>query len=461
MTTSPDSVTYPTVGYGLAVALDEGTGSYNFATLAESGAGLPVQILAQGEDANIDIELAPKGTGTVRFNIGSIGTLSIGIDKADYVTIAGAANTGVVDTQSPTITALGAASTLDMKVLGKGTGGRLNSTKLYIGPSSVRSVVDDLNTVYFRTSTTFVGPIVPALRIGGDFSGTHSSTSNPYHQIAIDSDNVNAAGRGSSGFGIGHTVSAGARGGRTAFGAFLNIGGTITADSSGAGSFYTAGAAFSQSSASAGGIAGVGNARGNLFGFNASARLLSGAGLYWSSVVGGEVNVGIPTGTQAEYKVGWQIVQWGDDTVRGSQNIDSGLVFTAQPSAAVIGWDRVITIGHPFGHWPAASTATLIGTATSYAGGPSYAAAWGIDFSAVTFSSGFLKSAGFQVDGNGNTTAASLIFGAGPRIVTGSGAPSVLLALAKGSIYIRTDGGVGSTIYVTQGAGTWNAIAGV
>ena len=389
--TSPDSVSYPTVGYGVAVALDDGTGTFNWATLTESGTAQPVRVLANGEDANVSIALVPKGTGGVWF----------GSNYADYLTITGAANTGVVDTASPVIQAAGAASTLDVKVLGKGTGGRLNSAKLYIGPANVRAVVDDLNAVYLRTSTTFVGPIVPALRVGGDFSGTHSSTSDPYHQIAVDSDTVNAAGRGSSAFGIGHTVSAGARGGRTAFGSFLNIVGAITADSSGAGSFYVAGATFSQASASAGGAVGVGNQRGNLFGFNASARLLSGAGLYWDSVVGGEVNVGTPAGTQVNYKVGWQIVQWSDDTVRGAAAIDSGLVFTAQPSAVVVGWDRGITFGHPFGHWPMASTSTIIGTATGFSGSPAYAAAWGVDFSAVTFSGGFLKSSGFEVDGSG------------------------------------------------------------
>lgn len=48
-----------------------------------------------------------------------------------------------------------------------------------------------------------------------------------------------------------------------------------------------------------------------------------------------------------------------------------------------------------------------------------------------------------------------------PRIpiITGRGVPTAILA--KGSVYLRLDGGVGSTMYVTQGAGVWNAVAGV
>lgn len=43
--------------------------------------------------------------------------------------------------------------------------------------------------------------------------------------------------------------------------------------------------------------------------------------------------------------------------------------------------------------------------------------------------------------------------------ISGTGAP--VAVLAKGSMYSRTDGGVGSTLYVTQGGGVWNAVAGV
>jgi hypothetical protein len=46
-----------------------------------------------------------------------------------------------------------------------------------------------------------------------------------------------------------------------------------------------------------------------------------------------------------------------------------------------------------------------------------------------------------------------------PTITFGSGAPAS--TQPKGSVYLRTGGGVGSTLYVSQGGGTWNPVAGV
>lgn len=47
----------------------------------------------------------------------------------------------------------------------------------------------------------------------------------------------------------------------------------------------------------------------------------------------------------------------------------------------------------------------------------------------------------------------------GPTWTQGTGAPSA--TQPKGSLYSRADGAVGSTLYVSQGGGTWNAVAGV
>ena len=47
----------------------------------------------------------------------------------------------------------------------------------------------------------------------------------------------------------------------------------------------------------------------------------------------------------------------------------------------------------------------------------------------------------------------------GPTIRSGTGAATG--TQPKGSIWLRTDGAAGSTMYVSQGAGTWNAVAGV
>ena len=46
-----------------------------------------------------------------------------------------------------------------------------------------------------------------------------------------------------------------------------------------------------------------------------------------------------------------------------------------------------------------------------------------------------------------------------PTIRSGTGAASG--TQPKGSMWMRTDGGVGTTLYVSQGAGTWNPVVGV
>jgi len=49
--------------------------------------------------------------------------------------------------------------------------------------------------------------------------------------------------------------------------------------------------------------------------------------------------------------------------------------------------------------------------------------------------------------------------GSGPTWTSGTGAPASTQPI--GSMYSRTDGAVGTTLYVSRGAGTWNAVAGV
>lgn len=57
------------------------------------------------------------------------------------------------------------------------------------------------------------------------------------------------------------------------------------------------------------------------------------------------------------------------------------------------------------------------------------------------------------------TVTALTVNTSGPTVRSGTGAASG--TQPKGSLWLRTDGGVGTTLYVSQGAGTWNAVAGV
>lgn len=330
-------------------------------------------------------------------NSETIGTLS-----PNYLVMSGAAAGA-----SPNIASAGADANIDVRFAPKGTG-RLSAAKLLIGAESLKPYVNNLTVAYIRSSATYSGPIFPGLRVGGDFSGTVSSQSTGYHQVAIDTDTVDASTGvgGTTGMFVGHTVSAGAKGGRTAFSAFLNISGAMSAgNNASTASFLVGLAGAGSASASAGGTSGAGNTKGNLFGANFVAHLLTGAGLYWNSVVGCEINVGTSSGTQAAYKVGLQIVQESTDATSGVVGPDVALSITSQPNAAIRAWDTGITFGHPFGWWPMKATSTLIGTNTGFAGTPSYAAASGVDFSNVTFSTAAFKSTGFTVDGAGAVAA--------------------------------------------------------
>ena len=63
---------------------------------------------------------------------------------------------------------------------------------------------------------------------------------------------------------------------------------------------------------------------------------------------------------------------------------------------------------------------------------------------------------GVAVSSLQSVPAASYVFANGVGVYSGAGVPT--LVAAKGSMFLRSDGGIGSTLYVTQGAGVWNAV---
>jgi hypothetical protein len=311
---------------------------------------------------------------------------------------------------------------------------------------------------------TYINPVAgsmasPAFSVYGNAFGTVTSGPAFFRTFSVNSDTVNtsaASGGGANVNYFGHTISAGAVGGRTTLSVFMSQQGATT---SALGQYYVAGACFGEASYSAGGTAGIGNTRGNLFATNHSVRLKTGAGLYWNEVVGEEVDIGVQTGTAVAYKVGFKVVQWADDAVRGTVG-DYAIGINNQSGGTAPGWTVGFSVGGPEGWWPIASTGTIFGTDAGLGGGPSMAAAYGIDLRAVTFSTAAFASTGFEVDGIGRTTAPAFILtSGGPTITTGAGVPAT--TTPKGSIYFRTGGAVGSTLYVSQGGGTWNAVAGV
>lgn len=259
-----------------------------------------------------------------------------------------------------------------------------------------------------------------------------------YRAFNVTADSLNAAGAPGGGAianYFGHTISAGAVGGRTTLHALLDHTGAST---SVAGTFYVALGAFAQSSASAGGTAGLGNTRGSMFGANFSGLLKPGAGLFWRGVTALELNVGLSAGTSATAKVGMQIVQWSVDAVQGTVT-DAALVVSAQSQAQVIGWRQGISFGVNHGSWPMHPDGTLIGTGEQNGSLPQryqMTTAHGIDFATVPvlFTGRAFHTPGFAIDGTGQATIGSNTIGwnAAGLSIGAQGRTATLSSIAAG-----------------------------
>lgn len=68
---------------------------------------------------------------------------------------------------------------------------------------------------------------------------------------------------------------------------------------------------------------------------------------------------------------------------------------------------------------------------------------------------------GGNINGSNITASSNFFIGSvsGPSITQGAGVPAFTAPV--GSLYLRTGGAVGSTLYVSRGGGTWNAVAAV
>lgn len=199
---------------------------------------------------------------------------------------------------------------------------------------------------------------------------------------------------------------------------------------------------------------------GNLYSLNSVVHLGANS-TFWSEMVGYELDVVAASGSSVNIKLGLSIVQLSGDASQG-QWIDNAIILNrAAPQTAGQGWLNGIMFGNMQGYFPIDPTGTMIGSGPVSSG--TMLATNGIDFSLVTFSGNSLKMPGFAVSGAGACQAtAGFVAGApgAPAWTSGTGAPGALVK-PKGSMYSRVDGGVGTTLYVSQGAGTWNPVAGV
>lgn len=124
---------------------------------------------------------------------------------------------------------------------------------------------------------------------------------------------------------------------------------------------------------------------------------------------GYELDVLAAKGSSLNTKIGLSIVQLGGDVAQGAWLDEAILLQRADQQVGGQGWLYGIRFGDPQGQLPMDPIKGVMIGAGPFNGAGIRRAASGIDFSNVAFSSSFLKSTGFIVDGSGNTTVKSLI----------------------------------------------------
>lgn len=133
------------------------------------------------------------------------------------------------------------------------------------------------------------------------------------------------------------------------------------------------------------------------------------------------------------------------------------------PSPFPSGFSNGTTIDAPTMNAILTDVQTALTASTAADGQTPITGSWDFNTKNLTNVGSFAASAGAftNVTVANNTTTLKLFVGtaAGPTIARGAGAP--VAVEPQGSLWLRTDGGVGTTLYVSQGAGTWNPVAGV
>ncbi len=299
------------------------------------------------------------------------------------------------------------------------TSGDLEISKHYGGFAGGTTTVEHLvvvqeitlgNSLYLGgESTVTLSGAIPTRGYGFqenmNWAGTTSSTDVAFNKLLSNGDSAVIATSANwyadyfrvTGGGIG----AGAVGGRNAIHGVLTVsavtGNKVAGNSD---SSYIAGLFENSASSGDGGTGtGITTAYGNLYGTNRNVALNNGA-TNWYGITGDEINVGIATGASARTKTGLQIVKTTLDRVQGI--IDHAFVIADQVDASIPAWKTGVKFGTEAAQWPFSSSSTIIkGVLGQNYGTITSAANYGLDFLTTTFSSAFLRSQAFSVDGSG------------------------------------------------------------
>jgi hypothetical protein len=249
------------------------------------------------------------------------------------------------------------------------------------------------------------GTYTPRLSLSGSLAGAITGPATAaVASFTVNNDTLDGSAVGGiSDLYIGHGIGAAAKDGRNGIFVYLNQ--LAAGDANGG--YYVGIGTKVFGSYNAGGTSG--SPDGNWFGANFRTLLQTGV-TYAKSIVGMEADFGAQAGVTVAYKYGVTSVLEPTDAADAS--IESagfvfGLTKAASGSTASPGTKYGLVFANAESWWPINTTSgTIIGASSNpLAGGPAFAAKYGIDFSNVSFTTAFLKSTGFAVDGAGNVSA--------------------------------------------------------
>ena len=259
----------------------------------------------------------------------------------------------------------------------------------------------------FSTRALGSGAWLPGFFVFSDaLSGVQTGGPNALGVISTTSDNMQASGAGLSGFEVLLNCGGSAMtGSRIGINNTVNLSGAPNSRSAGGNGYFAA-------------IYNYGNFGGNLGGVNGApfgqgwggviSGVLTSTASWWSNICGLEVDFGNQGASSTPYVQGMKLVSQ-NGTNQTFQASDYFLGMCGNATGTLFG--AGISFGSPDGFWAWGTGSTLItagilpnGSLPGYPG-PLRVANLGVDFSAVTFSSGAFKSTGFLVDGSGNLTA--------------------------------------------------------
>lgn len=252
---------------------------------------------------------------------------------------------------------------------------------------------------------------------GINVSGTSSDAgTTTYSRFLINSDNVvSTASNGVFDFvWQSNCCGAAATGGRQLGTFTLNING-VPADTNGS---YTALASIAQASINDGGLTGVGNGKGHLYGLNPNVRLINGA-TFWHQLVGQETDIAVGTGASVEQTIGHQVVQTSAHAVAPSV---VGIAYSANSATGVPGWNYLYADGGYDGFPSLVSTGSFAGCYPHANSGNCGTIGYGIDFNNYAVITNYVlrgpQANGF-IDGNFNIKSNNLPTGNGSIVVNG------------------------------------------